>query len=116
VNVNDLTIAQKAELNNNGIKYGLGVGEFMNYLDQDAQERDDIRLAKLEAEEKLTMSVSINNRNNLCSLGVKPQAKYDNVTMMCFPKYLSFPKFFSIMIYRVERLDESEELSKTRFL
>ncbi len=58
MNVNDLTLAQKAELNNNGTKYGLAAGEFMNFLNRDVREREDIRRAKQEEEEKQTMSVS----------------------------------------------------------
>lgn len=57
VNVDDLTHGQKAELNNFGTKYGLGVGDFMEYLNGDLEEKEKLRLAKLQEEEKQAMSV-----------------------------------------------------------
>lgn len=56
--MDDLTYAQKAELNVTGNKYGLTGGDFMNYLNQDLEEKEQIRLAKLHEEEKQAMSVS----------------------------------------------------------
>lgn len=57
VNMDDLNYAQKAELNISGTKYGLSAGDFMNYLNADLEEKEEIRLAKLQEEEKQTMSV-----------------------------------------------------------
>jgi hypothetical protein len=54
----DLTYAQKAELNLCGTSYGLTAGDFMNYLNGDLEEKEQIRLAKLQEEEKQAMSVS----------------------------------------------------------
>lgn len=55
--MDDLTHGQKAELNNFGTKYGLGVGDFMEYLNGDLEEKEKLRLAKLQEEEKQAMSV-----------------------------------------------------------
>ncbi|ODM87944.1 CLK4-associating serine/arginine rich protein, partial [Orchesella cincta] len=55
VNVDDLTQGQKAELNNYGTKYGMGAGDFMEYLNGDLEEKEKLRLAKLQ-EEKQAMS------------------------------------------------------------
>lgn len=57
--MDDLTHGQKAELNNFGTKYGLGVGDFMEYLNGDLEEKEKLRLAKLQEEEKQAMSVCI---------------------------------------------------------
>jgi hypothetical protein len=57
VNMDDLTFAQKAELNLNGTKYGLEGGEFMEFLNADLEEKEQMRLAKLQEEEKQAMSV-----------------------------------------------------------
>jgi len=53
-----MTFAQKAELNVNGTKYGLAGGEFMEFLNADLEEKEQMRLAKLQEEEKQAMSVS----------------------------------------------------------
>lgn len=60
VNLDDLTHGQKAELNNHGTKYGLGIGDFMDYLTADFEEKEKMRLAKLQEEEKQAMSVRKN--------------------------------------------------------
>ncbi|CAG7732412.1 unnamed protein product [Allacma fusca] len=56
VNVKDLNLAQQAELNNGGVKYGMSAGDFMRYLNADLEEKEQMRLAKLQEEEKQTMS------------------------------------------------------------
>lgn len=57
VNVNDLTIAQTSELNQVGTSYGMAPGSFMTFLNNDVQEREQMRTAKLQEEEKQAMSV-----------------------------------------------------------
>lgn len=58
VNMGDLSFAQKAELNVCGTKYGLDGGDFMSFLNADLEEKEQMRLAKLQEEEKQAMSVS----------------------------------------------------------
>ena len=58
VNVKDLNLAQQAELNCGGVKYGLAVGDFMRHLNAELREKEEMRLAKIQEEEKQAMSVS----------------------------------------------------------
>lgn len=55
----EFTPAQRSELNNHGTKYGMGELDFMRFLDEDLEEKENLRLAKLEEEEKQAMSVCI---------------------------------------------------------
>lgn len=63
VNVKDLNLAQQAELNCGGVKYGLAAGDFMRHLNAELREKEEMRLAKIQEEEKQAMSVSKQNFN-----------------------------------------------------
>lgn len=55
--MSDLNSLQKVELNNSGTKFGLKNVEFLKYLTNDVKERENLKLMKLQEEEKQHLSV-----------------------------------------------------------